>query len=288
MTSSIMMQIEKQMAEMTAAQRKVAEYIFRDTMEASFSTIEQISRSAGVSTTSVIRLANTLGFASFSEFQKALKDYLRANSSPINKLSLNTNETAPEGTGSGILDEVYSNELENITLAMQTLNEDTLRAIAKKLDGARNIYICGARTSESVARYLTYNLNRMFMNATYVGDSFSGELAFLKKIGPEDVLIAATISRYNKSVCKMAATCKSWGVPVIAVTDSYDSPLVPSSEYQLIGRCHSNAFHNSITAQIFLCDALIKICSQINTKRVRENLRKDEKIVAEMDYFIRK
>ena len=153
---------------------------------------------------------------------------------------------------------------------------------------AKNIYICGARTSESVARYLTYNLNRMFLNATYVSDSLSGELTTLKKIAQEDVLIAVTVSRYNKGICKIASLCKQWHIPVIAITDSFDSPLIPCSDFQLVGKCRSNAFHNSIISQVFLCDLLIKICSQVNPARVRENLKRDEMIVEEMDYFIRK
>lgn len=288
MSKDIMLQLEKRLSEMTVAQRKVAEYISQNTMEAAFSTIDKIAHSAGVSTTSVIRLANTLGYSAFSEFQKDLKDYLRFHSSPINKLSLNSAEMIPESTQSDVISSVYRNELENIASAMQMLNENSLTEIARKLEQAKSIYVCGARTSESVARYLTYNLNRMFLNVTYVGDSLSGELTVLKKIGPGDVLIAVTVSRYNKGICKIAALCKQWQVPVVAITDSYDSPLVPCSDYQLIGKCRSNAFHNSIISQVFLCDTLIKICSQINPERVRENLKRDEKIVEEMDYFVKK
>ena len=139
-----------------------------------------------------------------------------------------------------------------------------------------------------MARYLTYNLNRMFLNVTYVSDSLSGELTALKKIDPADVLIAVTVSRYNKGICKIASLCKRWNIPVVAITDSFDSPLIPCSDFQLVGKCRSNAFHNSIISQIFLCDLLIKICSQTNPARVRENLKRDEMIVEEMDYFIRK
>lgn len=288
MSNDILQQMEDHLPEMTVAQRKVAEFISQDAMEAAFSTIEKIASSAGVSTTSVIRLANTLGYGSFSEFQKDLKDYLRIHSSPINKLSLNCVDAIPDALQTDVISCVYRNELENIASAMQMLNRNTLEEIAQKLEQAKNIYICGARTSESVARYLTYNLNRMFLNVTYVSDSLSGELTALKKIDPADVLIAVTVSRYNKGICKIASLCKRWNIPVVAITDSFDSPLIPCSDFQLVGKCRSNAFHNSIISQIFLCDLLIKICSQANPARVRENLKRDEMIVEEMDYFIRK
>ena len=288
MSKNVISQIEQQISGMTNAQRKVADFILHDTMEAAFSTIDQIAHATDVSTASVIRLANVLGYSTFSDFQKSLKEYLHTHSAPINRFSINTRDVLPDNIGNDQIADVYKNELENINATMQGLNYETIETISRKLNTAKNIYICGARTSESIARYLTYNFNRMFLNTRYVGDSPSELLNLFKHITQEDALIAVTLSRYNKHVCHVAKICREKGIPVIAMTDSYDAPLVPLSEYQLISQCKSNAFHNSIVSQIFLCDILIKVCSQIGRKRVRENLEKDEKIVAEMQYFMRK
>lgn len=286
MANDILQEMERQISSMTSAQRKVAEYILQDSMEAAFSTIDKIAHSTGVSTTSVIRLANSLGYTTFSEFQKALKDYMRTHSAPINKLSLNVQDDMT--LENGVTADVYRYAAENVGSAVQGLNQEVLESIAKQLDEAEHIYICGVRTSESVARYLTFNLNRMYLNTYYVGESLTEQLDLFKRIGKKDVLIAVTLSRYNKVVCDAAALCKKEGIPVIALTDSYDSPLIPFSTYQLIGKCQSNAFHNSIIAQVFLCDALIKVCSLKSADRVRENLKKDEQLQAEFKFFVRK
>lgn len=286
MANDILQEMERQISSMTSAQRKVAEYILQDSMEAAFSTIDKIAHSTGVSTTSVIRLANSLGYTTFSEFQKALKDYMRTHSAPINKLSLNVQDDM--ALENGVTADVYRYAAENVGSAVQGLNQEVLENIAEQLDQAEHIYICGVRTSESVARYLTFNLNRMYLNTYYVGGSLTEQLDLFKRIGKKDVLIAATLSRYNKVVCDAAALCKKEGIPVVALTDSYDSPLIPFSTYQLIGKCQSNAFHNSIIAQVFLCDTLIKVCSLKSADRVRENLKKDEKLQAEFKFFVRK
>jgi len=286
MGNDIIRQMEKQIPEMTSAQRKVAEYIIQDTMEAAFSTIDKIAHSAGVSTASVIRLANTLEYSTFSEFQKGLKEYLRAYSAPIRKFSLNAREESPEQEGA--VAEVYKCALENMSTAAKGLNEEMLEAIAHRLDQARNIYVCGVRTSESVARYLAFNLGRMLLNVKYVGESPTEQMDLFKHIGQEDVLIAITMSRYSRIVCASAAYCKEHGISVIALTDSYDSPLKDSSEYLLIAKSRSNTFHNSIGAYIFLCDVLLKLCSQISADRTWANLKLDEKIVTKMQYFLRK
>ena len=288
MSEDIVSRIERQISSMTNAQRKVADFILHSTLEAAFSTIDQIAHATNVSTASVIRLANVLGYSTFSDFQKSLKEYLHTHAAPINKFSINTMDVFPNDTGNDPIVDVYKNELENINATMQGLNHESIEAIAHKLNDAKNIYVCGARTSESTARYLAYNFNRMFLNTRYVDDSPSELLNLLKHITQDDALIAITLSRYNKHVCHVAKICKEKDVPVIAITDSYDAPLVPLSTYQLISPCKSNAFHNSIASQIFLCDILIKVSSHIGKKRVRENLEKDEKILAQMQYFMRK
>lgn len=288
MSKDIIQQIEHQIPELTSAQRKVAEYILNGPIEAALSTINQIAYAAGVSTTSVIRLANALGYTAFSDFQKALKEYLHAYAAPVNKFSLHTRDAMSETNDQRLAADVYQNTLENLNSARAGTNDDTVNAVVDLLSHAEHIYVCGARTSECIARYLSYNFNRMFLNTTYHDDASLAIQNVLKRITEKDVLVAITLSRYNKSICQTAKRCKERGASVIAMTDSYDSPLVPFSDYQLIGKCASNDFHNSIVAQIFLCDILIGACSQHNQQRVHENLEKEEKIIAEIQHYIRK
>lgn len=288
MNRDILQEIERLIPKMTNAQRKVAEHILSGPMDAAFSTINQIANAVGVSTTSVIRLAGALGYDAFSDFQKALKEYLQTYAAPINKFSLNTQNIALAAEDRSLISDIYQKEIGNLNTAATGLNEQTVDAVARKLTGAKNIYVCGVRTSESIARYLAYNFNRMFMNTVFVDESPMAMVNCLKHISQEDVLIAITLSRYNKNVCELAKTCSGQGIPVVAITDSFDSPLIPYSDHHLIGKCSSNAFHNSIVAQIFLCDVLIGACSQMDRQRVRENLQKDEMIAAQMQHFMRK
>lgn len=286
MAENIIEQMQNKLAGMTKAQKKVADLIMTDPMEASYSTIDKIAHSADVSTASVIRLANVLGYSTFSEFQNVLKEYMRSGSAPIHRLTLNV-RNMEDGVEEDVVTAVYQQGMENLANAVQTLRTETLYEIAEKIGNASCIYITGARTSESTARYLTFNLNRMFLNAVYVGDSMSNQIDLIKKIKPEDVLIVITISRYNKLLCRTAQRCQEKGACVIGITDSYDSPLADCTQVQLVGKCWSTDFHNSILSQIFLADALIKVCSQVNADRVQKNLEYDEQNFSEIQYFVR-
>ena len=285
MSNDLLRRIESQLSSMTAAQKKVADYILADSMEASFSTIDKLSHAAGVSTASVIRLANALGYGTFSEFQRDLKDCIRLAAAPIHRLNYNAQE--PDEQPQGMISEVYRHGLDNLNSVIQDNEEEEFRITGLRLAGAKNIYVTGARTSESTARYLAFNLNRIYQNTLYIADSISSQIDMIKKAGPDDAVIVITVSRYNRILCETAGKCREKGSFVLGLTDSFDSPLVPVSDTRLIGKCWSADFHNSILSQILIADMLIKSCSEAAPERVRKNLEYDEEIFKNVKYFVR-
>ena len=73
MQNDLLKKIETLIPNMTSAQKKVADLILSDSFGAAFSTIDKLAHASGVSTASVIRLANAVGYNTFSEFQEDLK-----------------------------------------------------------------------------------------------------------------------------------------------------------------------------------------------------------------------
>ena len=284
MANDLLKKIELQIADMTTAQRKVADHILSDPFEASFSTIDKLAHASGVSTASVIRLANAIGYDTFSEFQEGLKDCMRSAAAPVHRLSINLQSVDEEEDS--LVNEVFKQGIENLNATVGSLDEGTLLQIADRLDKAQAIYVTGARTSESTARYLTFNLNRMFQNALYVGEALTDQYDLIKKADSSDAVIVISNSRYNKVLCETAGRCKEKGSYVIGITDSFDSPVTMNSSVQLVGKCWSADYHNSILAQIFIADALIKACSDVNTARVQRSLEYDEQFFHRGNYYI--
>ena len=72
--------IKEKIDELSAGQKKVGQYILANLEESSYNTLAKISRESGVSETTVIRFAYTLGFESFSAMQNELRRELLGNS----------------------------------------------------------------------------------------------------------------------------------------------------------------------------------------------------------------
>ena len=82
--------------QLTKAQKTVADYMTEHMMEAAFSTVDKIAHTTGVSTTTVVRLALTLGYSGYAELQGALKKYLTTMSSPLHMFSSTVSNPADD------------------------------------------------------------------------------------------------------------------------------------------------------------------------------------------------
>ena len=89
MDTTVLQRLEQKMEDLTSAQRKVADYILKNPTDVAFLTIEQLSGFIGVSVASVMRLAYTLGYTGFAQFQKDLQEILRNRVAPPTRLEVN-------------------------------------------------------------------------------------------------------------------------------------------------------------------------------------------------------
>ena len=66
--------IHEKITSLSSGQRKVAEYILTHLDSFSYSTLAKLSKEISVSETTIIRLAYSLGFDSFSEMQRSVQN----------------------------------------------------------------------------------------------------------------------------------------------------------------------------------------------------------------------
>lgn len=76
---SVCTKIQERYDELSKAQKKVADYIAEHLEFAAMKTTVKISQAAGVSETTVIRLAYSLGYDSFSAFQNQIQEDVLEN-----------------------------------------------------------------------------------------------------------------------------------------------------------------------------------------------------------------
>lgn len=267
---------------MTEAQKKVADYIISNSFDIAFVTVEQLAACAGTSTTTIMRLMTYLGYSGYSDFQKSLRENLRDRVNPKTRLEANIRDIAQ----TDLWEQCYEKQIRNIEKTFENLPSETLNQISQKIAQARRIYVASARGGSMVAEYLHLFLSRMFGNSVWVKSDFvAGWSTMLPDMSQEDVVIAISFPRYAKSLVNFASAAKQRNAYIVAITDSYSSPLSVFSATLLPCACGSLGFHNSPVSAMLLADCLINVTSIQNSSRVKERLEVAAELLDDIGYY---
>ena len=156
--------LEEKMKALTPSQRKVADHILKYPMEAAFLTIEQMARQTSVSVATIIRLAYSLGYDGYTQFQKALQALLRDQISPPNRLEANLKKIGKNK----LLIDCAELQIKNIRKTVEFLSEENIDQAFSLIFASRKIYVIGIRSSLAVANYLNEGLNRLGIDCEMV------------------------------------------------------------------------------------------------------------------------
>lgn len=145
--------IREKVSFLSAGQKKVAEYILQHLDSFSYSTLAKLSKEISVSETTIIRLAYSLGFESFSEMQRTVQNDILSVPTVIKDDSL---------LDSGnFYQNIIANELHSMESWASHLNQEDMDQIVTHLSNAKKRLIVGARSSYSAALWMGTLLNQL-------------------------------------------------------------------------------------------------------------------------------
>ena len=108
--SDVLNFIKENAPSLSKRQKIAAEYIIKHCDKAAYMTAAQLGKSAGVSEATVVRLASRLGFSSYRELQRNLREVIRNRVNSVQRMEL-----ADKRIGSGdILTAVLKSDVEKI------------------------------------------------------------------------------------------------------------------------------------------------------------------------------
>lgn len=272
----VLEKMKQEIPKLTKLQRKAADFIINNPMQAAFSTVDQLAHSVNTSTTTIVRLSLFLGYSGYTQFQKDLQDMLTSQNNPADKLTFNL-KVHPEKND--LIKSIINGQMNNFSKTVDNLSDELILKTEQLLSSANHIFVMGQRSCFSIAHYLSFNLDRIYGKSELLATE-GGELyERIHRMEKGDVLIAVSMSRYIEAVYKTAEFAKQRGVSVISITDSYLSPLSPCSDVLFLAECHSLDFHNSIISGILMAEILIGVCAMNNLNLVQEHLEESEKVL---------
>ena len=282
MTKSITAQISERLSSFSKGQRRIADAILNSYEKVAYMTAAKLGEFCEVSESTVVRFANELGYAGYPDMQHAVQELVRTKLTPNQRIEVTNRRLGNRD----VLQNVLSADAERIKYTLEHIDKETFKSAVDSLLNAKNIYIFGARSSASLAYYLSYNLELIFDHVKFLQPSSAGEVfEQILTIEKGDVLFAISFPRYSKKVVDAVRYAQKEGATVIALTDSPISPLSEYADHLLTAQSDMASFVDSLVAPLSILNATLAAIAKERQSEITQRFDKLERIWDEYDVY---
>jgi DNA-binding MurR/RpiR family transcriptional regulator len=270
-------------AEGSASHRSIAEYLMRNPMRGTALKIEEMAEGCKVSTATISRFSRDIGFASYGAMRSALAETMHTALHPVEKLrSSIARRKGAVAPGDACMESARV----NLSATRGALQQHELDAVARKISGARTVYVLGLGMSSCYASMLALHLQPFCQHVVEMAGAGGTEIAagHLVHIGRGDVLLAFSFPRYASDVMRLAQFARSHRARVVAITDTPSAPMVELSDHVLYASSAHMVLPSSGVAAVAVIEALVVSLMVSHRANVKKAARLSEVI---SEYMVR-
>ena len=199
-------------ADLHPTEKKLAEFVIDFPGELASYTASELARLAGVSNATVTRFIRRLGYGSYDEARRRVREE-KETGSPL--------FLADRGVDSGrsrYQDSIEQGQ-ENLRKTFARLSERSLDDIVEALLGARKVWVTGFRSSQSMATYLQWQIFQVKEDIQVIpppGGTFGETIGGLTD---RDMVVVFGLRRRPARLRKIVARMVESGARVLYITD---------------------------------------------------------------------
>ena len=254
---SIAETIRQSLARLTPTERRPALALLANYPVPGLEPVAQFARRSGVSGPTILRLVAKLGFPSYPEFQKALRDELELRlQTPLAKAA-RPDRRSPAPARDFIAS--YGRAMiANVERSLAEVPRPAFEAAVELLaDRRRRVLLIGGRFTGSVALQFYLHLRELRPRVQLVSGQTATWVEHLLDIGRQDLLVVYDIRRYQEDVVRFARQAAGLGAVVILFTDQWLSPIAAIARHVFALRTSMPSSWESFAALSALTEAMV-------------------------------
>lgn len=239
---------------MSKGQKLLATYITDNYDKAVFLTASKMGKIVGVSESTVVRFATSIGYKGYPEFQSALEELVRNKLNSVQRMEV----TYGRISQSEILENVLQADADKIKTTLEKIDNNAFELAVQTILGADHIYIVGIRSCAPLASFMAFYFNLMFENVHLLITNSSSEIfEQMVRINEKDAIIGISFPRYSMRTLKALEFANNRNAKVITITDSIHSPMNLYSSCNLIADSDMASIVDSLVAPLSVINALV-------------------------------
>jgi DNA-binding MurR/RpiR family transcriptional regulator len=277
--SSLGQSLLRVLAEGSASNRAIADYVLRNQVRVTALGIEELADACDVSTATISRFARDLGFKNYAAMRGAVAETLQSVLQPVEKLRSTIARRSAKA--SPALESLGYAEAA-ITATSRALAGSEIDRVGTVLTKARTVYVLGFGLSSFLAGALAMHLQPFCRHVVEAAASGGTEVAasHLATITDKDVLVVISLPRYTLDAASLTRFARDTGATIVSITDSPASPLAELGHHVLYAHSTHPVLPSSSSAALAVIEALAVSLMTSNKANVAKAARHTEAIAA--------
>jgi len=255
---------------LSPSQRQIADCLIANMNEAPLWGVEELAQKSQTCVATVVRFAKKLEYSGYLEMRKALVTAAKKHYGRGEQLL-----QAPVRASATLL-EVARRDIRNLEILVQNVNEDLLKKVVQLIKSSRLRLAIGDGVSALMTRQLAYLLINTGLPVIEGNPAdFATQVGMLDS---KDLVIAIAITPYTQETLDAAAYARKRGIPVLAFTDTLNSPLAKSANLTLPIPGENLLFSHSVTTFGVLAHAIATAIASQDPQLALKKLREVERV----------
>ncbi len=242
--------------------RQVAIHLWQHPTAVALGTVTSVAGEAGVQPSTLVRFAQAFGYSGFSDLQDVFKAHLADGG----RRGSDQWEEASSSEAARLVDGFIRSSATSLAGVRDRLDLAQFEAMSQTLAGADLIYIIGSKRAFSLVSYVSLALANLGVRNLALDNVGSTAFELLRCAAPSDAVLAVSFTPYNSITPELAASAAQRGVPIVSMTDSAFSPLVPVSNAYIEVIEESFSGFKSLSATLAVAMALVLRVEQLQAE----------------------
>lgn len=209
---------------LTAAEKRAARGLLGSYPTLGLAPVAEFAQQSGASSATVLRFVSQLGYKSYPDFQRALREELEERSkSPLQR----SHAVAATAQGDlNFLDRFVTQEIDNLRGSAALIPASEFEEVCQRLTDTRGAcWLAGGRFTDFVAGYMEAHLRLIRQGVRRLDGRPATRADQLIDIRPGDVAIIFDVRRYDASLVDTAIELATRRAQIVLITDEWMSPV---------------------------------------------------------------
>ena len=208
---------------LTAAEKRAARGLLGSYPTLGLAPVAEFAQQAGASSATMLRFVAQLGYKSYPDFQRALREELDERSkSPLQR----SQSVGSQPSGDNFLDRFVTQEIENLRGSASLIPASEFEEVCERLADTRGAcWLAGGRFTDFVAGYMEAHLRLIRQGVRRLDGRAATRADQFIDVKPGDVAIIFDVRRYDPGLVDVSIELAARRAQIVLVTDEWMSPV---------------------------------------------------------------